>query len=186
MGALYSRIYKALFGMQGRVLLLGLDAAGKTTLLYKLKLGEVVSTIPTVGFNVETVEPAAGVSFVVWDVGGQDKIRALWRHYYQNAEGLLFVVDSVDTQRFLEAQEELDAILSHVEMRDVPVVLLANKQDLPGARGPGEVAEALGLHKRRDNPWHAQGCCAVSGEGMSEAMEHLAKMVKQFQSTRGH
>ena len=71
----------------------GLDAAGKTTILYKLKLGEVVTTIPTIGFNVETVE-YKNISFTVWDVGGQDKIRPLWRHYYQNTQGIIFVVDS--------------------------------------------------------------------------------------------
>ena len=63
----------------------GLDAAGKTTILYKLKLGEVVTTIPTIGFNVETVE-YKNISFTVWDVGGQDKIRPLWRHYFQNTQ----------------------------------------------------------------------------------------------------
>ena len=68
-----------------RILMVGLDAAGKTTILYKLKLGEVVTTIPTIGFNVETVE-YKNISFTVWDVGGQDKIRNLWRHYYQNTQ----------------------------------------------------------------------------------------------------
>ncbi len=58
-------------------------AAGKTTILYKLKLGEVVTTIPTIGFNVETVQYKK-IEFTVWDVGGQDKIRPLWRHYFQN------------------------------------------------------------------------------------------------------
>lgn len=84
----------------------GLDAAGKTTILYKLKLGEIVTTIPTIGFNVETVE-YKNISFTVWDVGGQDKIRPLWRHYYQNTQGLIFVVDSSDTKRIAEAENEL-------------------------------------------------------------------------------
>merc|ERR1712126_464283 len=74
-----------------RILMVGLDAAGKTTILYKLKLGEIVTTIPTIGFNVETVE-YKNISFTVWDVGGQDKIRPLWRHYFQNTDGLIFVV----------------------------------------------------------------------------------------------
>ena len=73
----------------------GLDAAGKTTILYKLKLGEVVTTIPTIGFNVETVH-YKNITFTVWDVGGQDKIRPLWRHYYEDAQGLIFVVDSTN------------------------------------------------------------------------------------------
>merc|ERR1711967_203752 len=81
-----------------RILMVGLDAAGKTTILYKLKLGEVVSSVPTIGFNVETLEYKK-IKFTVWDVGGQDKIRLLWRHYYQNTQGLIFVVDSNDRDR---------------------------------------------------------------------------------------
>lgn len=84
----------------------GLDAAGKTTILYKLKLGEIVTTIPTIGFNVETVE-YKNICFTVWDVGGQDKIRPLWRHYFQNTQGLIFVVDSNDRERIVEAEKEL-------------------------------------------------------------------------------
>lgn len=88
-----------------------MDAAGKTTILYKLKLGEVVTTIPTIGFNVETVE-YKNVNFTVWDVGGQDKIRPLWRHYYQNTQGLVFVIDSNDRDRIGEAREELTKMLN--------------------------------------------------------------------------
>ena len=83
MGLSFSKVFGKLFGKKDvRILMVGLDAAGKTTILYKLKLGEVVTTIPTIGFNVETVE-YKNISFTVWDVGGQDKIRPLWRHYYQ-------------------------------------------------------------------------------------------------------
>merc|ERR1712182_60385 len=99
MGLAFSSIWQRMFGKQEmRILMVGLDAAGKTTILYKLKLGEVVTTIPTIGFNVETVE-YKNISFTVWDVGGQDKIRPLWRHYYQNTQGLIFVVDSNDRDR---------------------------------------------------------------------------------------
>merc|ERR1712014_141647 len=115
-----------------RILMVGLDAAGKTTILYKLKLGEVVTTIPTIGFNVETVE-YKNISFTVWDVGGQDKIRKLWRHYYQGTQGLIFVVDSCDRDRV-------------EEMRDVAVLVLANKQDLPNAMTSSEMTDKLGLH----------------------------------------
>ncbi|XP_030741142.2 ADP-ribosylation factor 5 [Echinops telfairi] len=89
----------------------GLDAAGKTTILYKLKLGEIVTTIPTIGFNVETVE-YKNICFTVWDVGGQDKIRPLWRHYFQNTQGLIFVVDSNDRERVQESADELQKMVS--------------------------------------------------------------------------
>lgn len=116
-----------------RLLMLGLDAAGKTTILYKLKLNQSVTTIPTVGFNVETVT-YKNVKFNVWDVGGQDKIRPLWRHYYTGTQGLVFVIDSQDRDRIDEARQELHRILSDREMRDCLLLVFANKQDLPGGK----------------------------------------------------
>merc|ERR1712070_262047 len=98
MGLAISSVFAKLTGGTAgecRILMVGLDAAGKTTILYKLKLGEVVTTIPPIGFNVETVD-CKNISFNVWDVGGQDKIRPLWRHYYQNTQGIIFVVDCND------------------------------------------------------------------------------------------
>ena len=105
MGLSFSKLFANLFGnKEMRILMVGLDAAGKTTILYKLKLGEIVTTIPTIGFNVETVE-YKNISFTVWDVGGQDKIRPLWRYYFQNTQGIIFVVDSNDRDRIAEARE---------------------------------------------------------------------------------
>merc|ERR1719188_1892473 len=126
------------------MIMVGLDAAGKTTVLYKLKLGEVVTTIPTIGFNVETVE-YKNLSFQVWDIGGQDKIRKLWRHYYQGTQGVIFVIDSSDRDRIEDAREEMDMMLREDEMRDAVLLVLANKQDLPGAMSSGEMGEKLGL-----------------------------------------
>merc|ERR1712124_197492 len=111
MGLALSKVWARLFSKQEmRILMVGLDAAGKTTILYKLKLGEVVTTIPTIGFNVETVE-YKNISFTVWDVGGQDKIRPLWRHYYHH-QGLIFVVDSNDRDRIEDAREEMTKMLN--------------------------------------------------------------------------
>merc|ERR1711936_647535 len=129
MGLTISSLFNQLFGKkQMRILMVGLDAAGKTTILYKLKLGEIVTTIPTIGFNVETVE-YKNISFTVWDVGGQDKIRPLWRHYFQNTDGLIFVVDSNDRERIAEAQDELMRMLNEDEMRGAVLLVFANKQD---------------------------------------------------------
>jgi len=118
MGLSFSKVFGKLFGKKDvRILMVGLDAAGKTTILYKLKLGEIVTTIPTIGFNVETVE-YKNISFTVWDVGGQDKIRPLWRHYYQNTQGVIFVVDSNDRDRVGEARDELHRMLNEDELRE--------------------------------------------------------------------
>ena len=125
-----------------------------------------------VGFNVETVT-YKNVKFNVWDVGGQDKIRPLWRHYYTGTQGLVFVVDSQDRERIDEARQELHRILSDREMKDCLLLVFANKQDLPGgaspchvvprmslrlssrvAMSPAEVTEKLGLHRMRDRSWY--------------------------------
>lgn len=158
-------------------MMVGLDAAGKTTILYKLKLGEIVTTIPTIGFNVETVE-YKNISFTVWDVGGQDKIRPLWRHYFQNTQGLIFVVDSNDRERVTEAKEELGRMLGEDELRDAVLLVFANKQDLPNAMSPSEITEKLGLNVLRQRTWYIQATCATNGEGLYEGLDWLSNQLK--------
>merc|ERR1712022_11883 len=175
MGLTFSKLFGKLFGKKEmRILMVGLDAAGKTTILYKLKLGEVVTTIPTIGFNVETVE-YKNISFTVWDVGGQDKIRPLWRHYYQNTQGLIFVVDSNDRDRIDDAREELSKMLNEDEMRDAVLLVFANKQDLPNAMTAAEVTEKLGLHNLRQRQWFIQSACATTGDGLYEGLDWLSR-----------
>lgn len=177
MGAALSRWVRTLFAKKEmRILMVGLDAAGKTTILYKLKLGEVVTTIPTIGFNVETVE-YKNVSFTVWDVGGQDKIRPLWRHYFQNTQGLIFVVDSNDRDRVTEARDELHRMLNEDELRDATLLVFANKQDLPNAMSVAEITDKLGLHSLRQRRWYIQACCATSGEGLYEGLDWLSNNI---------
>lgn len=174
MGLALSKALQGLLGKKEmRILMVGLDAAGKTTILYKLKLGEIVTTIPTIGFNVETVE-YKNISFTVWDVGGQDKIRPLWRHYYQNTQGLIFVVDSNDRDRAGEAHDELHRMLSEDELREAVVLIFANKQDLPNAMSVAEVTDKLGLHSLRNRKWYIQATCATSGEGLFEGLDWLS------------
>ncbi|XP_031481562.1 ADP-ribosylation factor 1-like [Nymphaea colorata] len=177
MGMTLSRLIRMLFAKREmRILMVGLDAAGKTTILYKLKLGEIVTTIPTIGFNVETVE-YKNVSFTVWDVGGQDKIRPLWRHYFQNTQGLIFVVDSNDRERILEAREELHRMLSEEELRDATLLVFANKQDLPNALNVSEITDKLGLRSLRERRWYIQSTCATSGVGLYEGLDWLSNNI---------
>lgn len=93
------------------MVMLGLDSAGKTTALYRMKFDQYLNTVPTIGFNCEKVRGAVGrakgVSFLVWDVGGQEKLRPLWRSYTRCTDGIIFVVDSVDVERMEEAKMEL-------------------------------------------------------------------------------
>ncbi|XP_077294533.1 ADP-ribosylation factor 2 [Arctopsyche grandis] len=173
MGLTISSLFTRLFGKkQMRILMVGLDAAGKTTILYKLKLGEIVTTIPTIGFNVETVE-YKNISFTVWDVGGQDKIRPLWRHYYQNTQGLIFVVDSNDRDRVIEAENELANMLKEDELRDAVILIFANKQDLPNAMSAAELTNKLNLNNLRNRHWYIQATCATQGQGLYEGLDWL-------------
>jgi len=160
-----------------RILMVGLDAAGKTTILYKLKLGEIVTTIPTIGFNVETVE-YKNINFTVWDVGGQDKIRPLWRHYFQNTQGLIFVVDSNDRERVKEARAELEKMLSEDELRDAARLVFANKQDLPNAMSVAELTDKLGLHSLK-RKWFIQAACATTGDGLYEGLDWLSNSLSK-------
>jgi len=138
-----------------------------------LKLGEIVTTIPTIGFNVETVE-YKNISFTVWDVGGQDKIRPLWRHYFQNTQGVIFVVDSNDRDRISEANDELQKMLSEDELRDAVLLVFANKQDLPNAMSVLEITERLNLQALRSRKWYIQATCATSGDGLYEGLDWLS------------
>jgi len=160
-----------------RILMVGLDAAGKTTVLNKLKPGEIVTTIPTIGFTVETVQYKK-IDFTVWDVGGQDKIRPVWRYSYSNINGLIFVVDSNDRDRIHEATDELQKILKEDELKDVVLLVFANKQDLPGAMSVSEMTEKLGLHSVGARKWYIQSTCATSGDGLDEGLEWLAGNLK--------
>lgn len=159
--------------------MIGLDAAGKTTILYKLKLGEIVTTIPTIGFNVETVE-YKNICFTVWDVGGQDKIRPLWRHYYSNTQGLIFVVDSNDRERVLEAEKELSNMLQEDELRDAVLLVFANKQDLPNAMSASELTERLGLNHLLHRKWYIQSTCATQGNGLYEGLDWLSNELSKM------
>jgi ADP-ribosylation factor protein 1 len=131
-----------------------------------------------IGFNVETVQ-YKNISFTVWDVGGQHKIRPLWRHYYTNTEGIIFVVDSNDRERIEEAAEELQNLLREDELRDAALLVFSNKQDLPSAMSVAEVTERLGLHNIRSRPWFNQSTCATSGDGLYEGLEWLANTLKK-------
>jgi len=180
MGLTISSLFSRLFAKkQMRILMVGLDAAGKTTILYKLKLGEIVTTIPTIGFNVETVE-YKNISFTVWDVGGQDKIRPLWRHYYQNTQGLIYVVDSSDNERIQESKDELHKMLQEDELRDAIVLIFANKQDLPQACSVSELTNKLGMQNIR-RKWYVQAACATQGTGLYEGLDWLSEALSQIQ-----
>jgi small GTP-binding protein len=168
--------------------MVGLDNAGKTTILYKLKIGEVVTTIPTIGFNVETVE-YRNLRFTVWDVGGQQSIRQLWKHYYSNADGIIFVVDSHDTRRLVGndscASEELHKLMTEPELDNVQLLIFANKQDLPNAQCAEDVERYLGLDKIKQ-PHHVQECIAHTADGLYEGLDWLSDQLTSKKSKKSN
>ena len=108
------------------------------------------------------------------EVSGQDKIRPLWRHYYQCTSGLIYVVDSNDRDRSEDAREELTKMLNEDEMRDAVMLVFANMQDLPNAMTAAQVTEKLGLHELRHRQWFIQSACATTGDGLYEGLEWLS------------
>ncbi|KAI0980231.1 hypothetical protein GJ496_009478 [Pomphorhynchus laevis] len=177
MGLTLSSWFQQLFSNKNaRILMVGLDAAGKTTILYKLKIGEVMTFVPTLGFNVETVE-YKNIKFTVWDVGGQTVIRPLWRYYYENVQGIIYVVDSNDRNRIPEAKDELMHLMNEDQLSNAPLLVFANKQDLPQHASPSEVAEQLGLTQMATRKWHIQATIATDGTGLYEGLDWLSSAI---------
>ncbi|KRZ92751.1 ADP-ribosylation factor-like protein 3 [Trichinella sp. T8] len=180
--ALLKRL-KATSGRDVRILLLGLDNAGKTTLLKGLVSEDITHVTPTQGFNIKSVV-SDGFKLNVWDIGGQRKIRPYWKNYFENADILarklfkqmfrfeirklfqIYVIDSSDRRRFDETGVELMELLEEEKLTNVPLLIFANKQDLVNAVPASSLAEGLQLHTIRDRPWQIQPCSAISMEGV--------------------
>ena len=176
MGALTSMIQWAFSsGKKASILILGLDASGKTTLLYRLKTTETVSTIPTIGFNAEEVIHGR-LTFTCFDIGGQDSIRKLWHHYYQNTDAVVFVVDSHDKARFPEVKVQLMKLFNHPALQEVPFLIFANKQDLQGAARTETLIKHLGLYSVRRN-WKIAESTATQGIGIEEGFDWLSDAI---------
>eukprot|EP00920_Eleutheroschizon_duboscqi_P040790 GHVT01097506.1.p1 GENE.GHVT01097506.1~~GHVT01097506.1.p1 ORF type:complete len:181 (+),score=28.96 GHVT01097506.1:1019-1561(+) len=177
MGGVWSSVMARLFGAKEvRILILGLDNAGKTTILYRLHVDEVVQTIPTIGFNVETVQ-YKNIKFQVWDLGGQTSIRPYWRCYYPNTKAIIYVVDSADTTRLADSRQELALMLEEEELKGVTLLVFANKQDLPGALKAADVSEGLGLTSIRDRQWTIFQTSAVKGTGINEGLDWMVSLL---------
>jgi ADP-ribosylation factor protein 1 len=178
MGLFQSKFYNKISNLfqsnePKRILMLGLDAAGKTTILYQLKINEIVTTVPTIGFNLEEVK-YKNLTMSIWDIGGQDKIRKLWRYYFNGSMAIIFVVDSSDHSRIEEAQEELHKLLKEDELYRIPVLIYANKQDSQFALTINQIAEKLCMHEFPNREWFIQPCCATNGDGLYEGLDWLS------------
>nr|QXF29062.1 Arf1d [Planomonas micra] len=180
MGLLLSRVMDKIndkLTTDTRLALVGLDNAGKTTLLYKLHLGVSVTTIPTIGFNAETVTYGR-VRMNIFDVGGQEKIRPLWRQFLDGAGGVIYVVDSSDAERVTIARDELHSLLMQPSLATASVLVFANKQDMPGALSAADLSTKMGLDRLRQANWYIQPCCATTGEGLYEGLDWLSNTIR--------
>uniref|UniRef100_H3BAE0 ADP-ribosylation factor-like protein 3 n=1 Tax=Latimeria chalumnae TaxID=7897 RepID=H3BAE0_LATCH len=156
-----------------RIVLLGLDNAGKTTLLKKLASDDISTVTPTQGFNIKSMQ-FHGLKLNVWDIGGQRKLRPYWKKYLENTDLLIYVVDSTDEKRFEETGQELAELTEEEKLNGVPLLVFANKQDLVTAAAAADIAEGLNLHTYRDRVWQIQACSALSGEGVQDGMNWIS------------
>ncbi|XP_026185239.1 ADP-ribosylation factor-like protein 11 [Mastacembelus armatus] len=162
-----------------QVVALGLDSAGKTTLLARLLLGRVVVTSPTIGFNVGNLDLDKKTSLTIWEVGGQKSMRPNWRFYLEECKALVFVVDSSDPGRLPEAQKALKKVLSEEHLRDVPLMVLANKNDLPNSMTIEEISTKLNLNNYTERSWEIQACSAQTGLGLQQAFTSVHRLIKK-------
>ena len=181
MGVILTRIKHALgllsLNQEYRVLILGLDNAGKTSILYRLQLGNIISTIPTVGFNLETLQ-YKNITFNLWDLGGQTSIRPYWRCYFTETNAIVYVVDSTDRDRMGLSKQELIALLEEDELKNSVLLVFANKQDLPGAASETEITELLGLNWVQNRTWTIIKSSVVDGTGLTEGMDWLCDQLE--------
>ncbi|CAB0034235.1 unnamed protein product [Trichogramma brassicae] len=161
-----------------RILLLGLDNAGKTTILRFLANEDITQVTPTQGFNIKSIH-TDGFKLNVWDIGGARKIRPYWRNYFENTDVLIYVIDSADLNRLEETGEELSELLTEDKLRGVPVLVYANKQDVAQSVTAAQIAESLGLPHIKDRDWQIQSCVATDGKGIKEGLEWACKNVKK-------
>eukprot|EP01004_Peranema_trichophorum_P009407 NODE_8150_length_705_cov_42.924399_g7531_i0.p1 GENE.NODE_8150_length_705_cov_42.924399_g7531_i0~~NODE_8150_length_705_cov_42.924399_g7531_i0.p1 ORF type:complete len:179 (-),score=37.40 NODE_8150_length_705_cov_42.924399_g7531_i0:140-676(-) len=161
---------------EARLLFLGLDNAGKTTCLRKLSDEDISHISPTQGFNIKSLQHE-GFKLNAWDIGGQKAIRTYWSNYYDQTDVLVFVVDAADSRRLEETGAELNQLLEEEKLKEVPILVLANKQDLANAMPAAEIAERLNLHSIRDRHWQIQACSAKTGDGLQEGMEWAVKLL---------
>lgn len=174
---------------QAQILMLGLDNAGKSTLLYKLKHDANVTTVPTIGFNVEmmdAVKSGRNIALTVWDVGGQKGMREHWKSFHHDAAAVVFVVDSSDLRRLEEARRELDNTLRSEQLRGRPLMLIANKQDVSGSLTVTELTDRFNMKKLcAGRGWFVQPCSASTGYGVEEAFKRVVQMAKMPSDTGG-
>ncbi|XP_039262482.1 ADP-ribosylation factor-like protein 5A [Styela clava] len=172
MGFLLSKLVKLFSNEEHKVIIVGLDNAGKTTILYQFLMNEVVQTSPTIGSNVEEIV-CKKTKFVMWDIGGQESLRSSWSTYYANSDFVILVVDSTDRERLHISKKELHEMLQNEDLKKAKLLVYANKQDIKGCMTAAEISQQLKLTSVKDHTWQIQACCALTGSGLSNGLEWM-------------
>ena len=155
-----------------RIIILGIQNAGKTTILYRLSIGQLVKTTPTIGSNVEEIS-YNNVKLQAWDLGGQESSRSMWEVYFVNTDAVIYVIDTHD-ETFDESKAQFYKLLKHDALKNAIILIYANKQDLPGAKSMAEIISIYELDSIKDHIWHIQPCSAHTGEGLITGMKWLS------------
>ncbi|KAG2540279.1 ADP-ribosylation factor-related protein 1-like [Panicum virgatum] len=190
MFSLFYGLWKYVFTKdEFRVLILGVDKAGKTTLLEKLKSiylkGEGLPpdrVVPTVGLNIGRMEDA-NAKLVFWDLGGQVGLRAIWEKYYEEAHAIMYVIDAATASSFEDAKSALDKVIRHEHLRGAPLLIVANKQDLPGVINDEELALFLNLKELDERPYMFQAVSAYDGRGIKSGIDWLVEQMEKCKRT---
>ncbi|KAJ3184839.1 hypothetical protein HDU85_001518 [Gaertneriomyces sp. JEL0708] len=161
-----------------KIVVVGLDNAGKTTVLYRLLMGQTIATSPTIGSNVEQFK-YRNINCMMWDIGGQDSLRQTWSMYFTNAKAVILVIDSTDKARLHLSREELHRMMEHEQLRKAVLLVFANKQDIKGAMHAASISNQLGLSTLKDRQWHIQACSAITGDGLNEGMDWLVSKISR-------
>ena len=159
---------------EAKILVLGLDNAGKTTILKSIT-GESLKNIqPTKGFTVKIFEKE-NIKFTFWDIGGQKSIRNIWENYFENNDALIYVIDSSDVYRIEESGKELRNLLEENLLCGIPLLIFANKQDLNLSLSPEEIMNQLNLNNIINRKWTIAASSAITKVGIVEGLEWLEK-----------
>jgi len=177
MGQSYNKLFRKLCGEEEtRILMVGFDNSGKTTLLYKLKLGEIIETLPTIDFNIETIQLEKNINLTIWDLSST---KILCNQYYQNTLGLIYVLDSTDRDRINQVKEKLELMLRESDLRCAPLLVLNNKVDLDEkSMKDQEVIEKLDLSSLCNRKWYIKSTSALTGQGLYEGLEWLTNAIR--------
>ena len=174
MGFLFSKILDFFSRSRSnfKIILLGIQNAGKTTILYRLSLGQLVQTTPTIGSNVEEIS-YNNVKLQAWDLGGQESTRSVWDVYFVNTDAIIYVIDSHDSN-YEESKNQFYKLLENEALKNAVILIYANKQDLSGAKSVNDIIALYELNKLKDHVWNIQPCSAQTGEGLITGMKWLS------------